>query len=331
MNNPFQYYDKKDIHIPLYDKVTVTEMGNILQIKHSSFHNQQPSAKKLSKHLYINLKTGKLIESKKKTSTKRSESPVSLNRTFQKVGQLVQANVSEPEKVRWVTFTYRENMTDTKRLYEDFRRFYGRLVTYCKKHGWSKPEYISIAEPQGRGSWHLHVFFIWLDQVAPFIPNKDLENLWRHGFTKIKALKKTDNVAGYLVSYLRNIPFEDLPKEQREAKGNLNHDMKRIVKKGRLQFYPASFNIYRHSRGIKLPIIKKMSGFEAFEKVKGALPSYHCRKDFLIADMYDSTFQIVEFKRNADGSWDNPQNTDDGDWEYDLTDTAFNAHRKQQK
>ena len=328
MHNPFiDYFDRNDIHIPMYDYVTVTTMGNIMQIKHMSFHNSKPSVKKVANGYFQNLKTGEIIESKKKTSEKRTESPTSLKRTFQRIGQIIQANVSEPEKVRWVTLTYKENMTDTKRLYEDFRRFYGRLKTYCKQNNWSPPEYISVAEPQARGAWHLHIFLIWTDMLAPFIPNDDMERLWRHGFTKIKAIKDTDNVAGYLVAYLKDIRVGDLPKKLQTLKGNLNHDKKRIIKEGRLQYYPSGFNIIRHSKGIKMPVTKKMTGYDAFEIVKGSVPCYHCRKEFPIAGIYDSVFQLVEFKRNPDGSWNNPQN-DDSDWEYDFDDLVFHNHNK---
>lgn len=323
-HNPFlHFFDRNDIHIPLYEDVTVIEMGNTMQISHMSFHNPKPATKKLAGGKYENLRTGEIFESRKKTSTKRTESPVSLKRTFQKIGRIIQANVGDPEKVRWVTLTYKENMTDGKQLYEDFRRFYGRLKTYCKRNKWSSPEYISIAEPQARGAWHLHVFLIWKDQVAPFIPNSDLEGLWRHGYTKIKSLKDSDNIAGYLVAYLSDIPTEELPK----AKGELAINKKKYVKHGRLQLYPAGFNIIRHSKGIIIPKPQRMSGFKAFAMVRGAPPSYHCRKEFLVAGMYDSTFQLVEFKRNADGSWGNPQN-DGGDWEYDLTNEAYHNHHK---
>ena len=333
MNNPKKidpYYNNKGICIPLDAFVTVTTMGNIMQIKHLTTYNPNPSVKKIGKDTFKNMRTGEIINSKKKTAVKRTESPVSLKKTFQRIGQIIQANVSEPEKVRWVTLTYRENMTDTKQLYEDFRRFYGRLKTYCQQHGWDHPEYISVAEPQARGAWHLHIFLIWTSQIAPFIPNKDLARVWRHGYTKIKALKNTDNVAGYLRAYLQDIRAEELPKKLRESKGDLNRDEKRIIKRGRLSFYPSGFNIVRHSKGIKMPEVERTVAVLAFDKVKGSAPTYHCRKKFTLDNGFDTTLQIVEFKRNADGTWDNPDNDDD-DWEYDFGSFTYNNHNDEKK
>ena len=103
--------------------------------------------------------------------------------------------------VRWITLTYAENMTDTDRLYFDFKDFNKRFQYYCKINGYSKPEYIVMMEPQGRGAWHCHLLYIW-DCKAPYVANKTLRDLWGHGFVKIKKLDNCDNVGAYLTAYL---------------------------------------------------------------------------------------------------------------------------------
>ena len=100
----------------------------------------------------------------------------------------INANLTEPEKALWVTLTYAENMRDAKQLYEDFRRFWQRFRYYLDKHKHPTAEYITAAEPQARGAWHLHCLFLFFPEKAPFIPNSDMAQIWRHGFTKTKSL-----------------------------------------------------------------------------------------------------------------------------------------------
>ena len=315
MNKPIHfpaYTDNKQIEIPPYADVTTLRMGNVYQIKYVEHKNRCPHVRKTGKDTYMNVWTGEEFHSAKKASVKRIQSPASLRRTFQKIGQLITTNVAKPESVRWATFTYRENMTDTKQLYQDFRRFYGRLQTYCKNHEWSCPEYITICEPQARGAWHVHGFLIWMDQAAPYIPNEDLERLWRHGFTVIKALKDTDNIAGYLISYLSNIDANEEPKMNEKLSKS---GKKKIIKHGRLSYYPAGFNIYRCSRGIKKPVVGHTKAFNALSLVDGAKPTYRCRKNIDV-NGFKTSIQILEFKRRPDGSWGDSDNTEG--WEYDL-------------
>ena len=96
----------------------------------------------------------------------------------------INTNLAEPENALWVTLTYAENMRDAKRLYEDFRRFWQRFRYYLDKHEYPPAEYITAAEPQGRGAWHLHCLFLFPEK-APFIPNADMARIWGYGFTTV--------------------------------------------------------------------------------------------------------------------------------------------------
>ena len=70
--------------------------------------------------------------------------------------------------------------------------------------------------------------------------------MWGQGFTKMKRLKSSDNVAAYLTAYLSNVAVD--------VEGADGKKEKRIVKGARLHYYPSGTNIYRRSRGIKNPI-----------------------------------------------------------------------------
>lgn len=144
-------------------------------------------------------------------------------------------------------------MKDPERLYDDFRKYQQRFAYWCKKQGISKPEYISVVEPQGRGAWHCHIVYVW-PTAAPYIPNKTLADLWGHGFVRVEALQDCDNVGAYLTAYLADIPLDEAQPGQvgeiKEVQG------KKFLKGGRLVMYPPGMNLYRASRGIKKPVVE---------------------------------------------------------------------------
>lgn len=113
----------------------------------------------------------------------------------------------------------------------------------------------AVLEPQITGSWHMHCLIRSNVGRLPFINNNSvIEPMWGQGFTKLKRLKASDNVAAYLMAYLGNVKYEVTDSETGKTS-------KKIVKGGRLHYYPKGVNIYRRSRGIKDPI--KLRGNKA--------------------------------------------------------------------
>ena len=109
---------------------------------------------------------------------------------------------------------------------------------------------LAVLEPQASGSWHLHCLIKKKDGKFPFIDNNEtLEPMWRQGFTNIKKLKDSDNIAAYLMAYLTNVPKDEIIPGTKD---------KAIIKGARLHFYPSGVHIYRTSRGIRIP--KKLEG-----------------------------------------------------------------------
>lgn len=266
-----------------WQEVKVKEMGNITEIMYSEKINHQIYIKKISDTEYIDLRTGEVKQCNKIAN--RSQNINSIRLSLGRLRDYINTNVIDVKKCRWVTLSYAENMTDTKRLYIDFDKFNKRAKYYLSKKGYSY-EYIVAMEPQGRGSWHAHLLMIF-DQQAPFIKNDSedpneitMASLWGHGFTKTKKLDKVDNVGAYLTAYLGDIDFQeykDLTEE--EKKGMTFTDIKEvecdgvkksILKGARLHMYPPKFNLYRCSRGIKKPVITYETEKEAQKKVSAA-------------------------------------------------------------
>jgi len=206
-----------------------------------------------------------------------------LYKTFANARAIINSNVTDVSKVRWCTLTYAENMTDSKRLYQDFQAFNQRFQYFCIKKGWSKPEYIVMMEPQGRGAWHAHLLYIWQDQKAPFISNQDFKEMWGFGFVRIKKLDDVDNVGAYLTAYLGDMEVGEVGVKNVEGKilkvvEIENSDGKKvkksIIKGARLDLYPVGFNMMRCSRGVKRPIVEMLSQEKAEKKVLEATKTF---------------------------------------------------------
>ncbi len=158
-------------------------------------------------------------------------------------------------------------MQDPNRLYQDFRKFNQRFQYYLKTHDLPKYEYISAVEPQARGAWHIHIVLIFDSEKAPFISNTVLEDLWGLGFVKIKSLQNVDNIGLYLSAYLGDMELADALSNNLLRSGKLktfeqvNEDgttqSKAVIKGARLRLYPPGIKLFRHSRGIKYPVIKE--------------------------------------------------------------------------
>ncbi|MEG0181774.1 MAG: hypothetical protein RR657_07770, partial [Peptostreptococcaceae bacterium] len=267
-----------DFKVNSLDTVRVKEMGNIVELMYSEHSNSKIVIKKINNNEYIDLRTGEIKE-----FTKLENRACDLNSVRQSLGKLrdlLNTNITDVRNCKWVTLTYKENMTDSKQLYEDFKNFNKRMRYFLSKQGY-KYEYIVAMEPQGRGAWHAHIVMIF-DTKAPYIDNEVMSDIWGNGFTVTKKLDKNiDNLGAYLTAYLGDMDLVDFHSLSDEEKNNMKvYDVreieinegdekvsKAIIKGGRLHMYPPKFNLYRCSRGIKKPIITYEREIEAQKKI----------------------------------------------------------------
>lgn len=240
--------NKKQVEIISNDKWNIDEKTIVkLEVQGDKFatltHTMNKSevpVKKISKTEYIDKRTGEVMQYKKKSKSK--DNIESLRNTFKKLTGLIRTNFeNNSSKQLFITLTYKENMTDRERLYKDFDKFYKNLkYKYRNEH---KFEYIVVAEPQGRGAWHLHLMLKSNNDLR--IDYKILNELWPYGYTDVQRLK-SDDVGCYYVSYFTNLESEikedGTPKNKRELKGS------------RLKYYPQGMRLYRNSRGLKKPV-----------------------------------------------------------------------------
>ena len=232
------------------------------------FTDKKPvqGVRKISKSQYVVIGTGEIKEYQQ-TDTKQADS---LRKTFTNLRQLINTNFHVNDSELFLTLTYAENMQDPERLYTDYKKFFMRLRYSLENR---ELAYIAIAEPQGRGAWHLHVLLKSVDGKHLYIDNREMQELWGLGWTETKRLKG-DNPGAYFVAYFQNTEEEHpgLIADPRKAK--------KFKKGGRLKFYPKDFKFFRASRNIEKPVIEKTT----YEKV---LAEYG-------QPIYGQAFQLVE-------------------------------------
>jgi hypothetical protein len=216
------------------------------------------SIQKISKTQYVHLPTG---ETRDYNLSDKKDNLQSLKKTFKRLIQLIRCNfTSESKNQLFLTLTYAENMQDAKKLYTDYKNFYDRLQYQFQDHNF---KYISVAEPQQRGAWHLHVMLksdkeIWINK-------KLITSLWGHGATTTARLK-SDDVGRYYVAYFTNLEIDSNDKTTYEIKTEGKKQTKKQKKGSRLHFYPKDFKFYRGSKDLERPIIEYQSMSELIKE-----------------------------------------------------------------
>ena len=262
---------KRKIDVPEIDSrqsISLKYLGNKREIVISERHSTGATIMPISKDEYVLLSSGEVRQFENHAAN-RAENIRNLEKTMRTLSELINANISpdNAECCRFITLTYRENMTDSERLYHDFRNFNKRFKRHMEQLGHSY-EYIVSVEAQGRGAFHLHCIFIFAKK-APYIENSLLAEMWGLGFVSVKAIDEhIDDIGKYLTAYLTDIAADDADFSAELAGGQVKEvdaggKSKRIIKGARLKLIPAGMRIYRYSKGIRKPVVKKMAFGEA--------------------------------------------------------------------
>lgn len=273
------------------------------------YRNHGSPIQKIDRDHYVELSTGEVKEIVHHTS--RADDMNSVKQSLRKLRDLINANITKPDRVLWVTLTYASNMTDNKTLYEDYDKFWKRFRYYLKKNNLPSAKYIAAAEPQARGAWHLHCFFIF-EQKAPFIPNDTMQKLWQEGknndsgrgFTKTKGLRGIDNPGLYFTAYLSDMELSEaitagnasgqIAEVEIEDEQN-QRQKKAIVKGARLHLYRSGTNIFRHSKEIEKPQVSQTTEAEAQKVVGSAELTYE--KTFTLTNEDGEILNFINYRQ----------------------------------
>lgn len=221
--------------------------GNVREImKDSRLQRKGCTILRLPDQCYLVKSTGELKQFER--SRTKADNKKSVRASLVRLRDTINANITDPTACKWITLTYAENMTDTKRFYKDFERFNKAFLYHYGKG--ENVRYINAVEPQGRGAWHVHLLYIF-DHKAPYIPNSEIERLWGHGFTSTQKLDNVDNVGAYLTAYLGDMELSEATAQG--IQGSVkevteNGKTKRYIKGARLCLYPSGMRMWRHSR-----------------------------------------------------------------------------------
>lgn len=265
----------KPIYVDDFALVRLKEMGNIIEIMYSEKRSRGGYITKIDKDHYVDNRTGEFLEFKHLEN--RAQDLANVAKSLAQGRDILNANITDVSRCRWVTLTYAENMTDPKKLLFDFQNFNKRCRAIFGYY-----EYITAAEPQGRGAWHLHCVFIFSGK-APYMENAVVRDCWKQGFVTVKRLDNVDNVGAYLTAYLGDMELSEVfnsfhentiyssgVKEVDYVDENGVKQTKYYIKGARLCMYPPGFHIFRWSKGIKKPDVSFVSYKTAKEKASSA-------------------------------------------------------------
>lgn len=286
-------------------RVTVTKMNHLVEVQHMEFMNRTNHIKKLDKERYVNLKTGEVGEFKQ--SEVRSDSYNSLLQTFKKLRYLINNNYTGAGNELFITLTYKENMTDTKRLYTDFKKFMMKF-RYKYEEEYGSIDYMTVVEPQERGAWHHHLLVRFNDRKGEklFIPSNEVAEIWGHGFIRINSLNEVDNIGAYLSAYLADVELTEdnigvAYREKAEVVPKMvDGQEKAFIKGGRLHLYPSGMNLYRKSRGIKMPERQEMK-YEDIKKVVGSAEPNYTNQIVVEQDDFTNTITYEQYNMKRGG------------------------------
>lgn len=129
----------------------------------------------------------------------------SLSRTRKHLTRLINANSREwydvndkPFEPKFLTLTFKENITDLTEANKHYTYFLKRFNYQLTRTKGSHFRYVVVPEFQKRGAVHFHAVFFnlgWFDQ-------KDLADIWEHGYIKLKKVENVRNVGMYMTKYL---------------------------------------------------------------------------------------------------------------------------------
>lgn len=142
----------------------------------------------------------------------------------------------EQDKSKFITLTFRENLTDVEVANHELKKFIMKLK---RRHDDFK--YLWVIEFQERGAVHYHMIC-----NLPFVQKAELEKLWTNGFVKINRINNVDNVGAYVTSYMSK-DIDDARLQTKKAFGysqdlirpleinDWSHEQAHIKQVGRIQ------------------------------------------------------------------------------------------------
>lgn len=202
--------------------------------------NKRATIKRISGGRHINVRTGEIVEETKQVN--RGDCLYNLIQSNIQLQDLIKENTINLNKILLITLTYKEKVLDTHKIGEDFKLFMKKLRRNIVEFG--KIEFINVYElNKDRQGYHIHaILFFNESKRKVFVPLIRIYNLWGNGAVTVGA----PNGFGY---YYYLTPYLHLSNADNTEDNHMQEKAKRQME------LPAGLNLYRHSKGIKKPLI----------------------------------------------------------------------------
>ena len=167
-----------------YDKKVVIS-GNVIEVyeyKNSVLYGYEDKKKEVKGRCSVAGDDDKEVNREKVLSRARKD-----------LRRLINSNIEKYSK--FLTLTFRDNITDLDVANYEFNKFIKRLNYHFK----IKVKYSVVIEFQKRGAIHYHCLLYNLTQK---INIGTMEDIWGNGFIKINAIDNVDNVGAYVCKYM---------------------------------------------------------------------------------------------------------------------------------
>lgn len=118
-----------------------------------------------------------------------------LQKAKKRLRREINSNIDQwGQTAKFFTLTYAEHVTDIEESNYEFMKFIQRLNYQLK----IRLKYSAVIEFTKRGRIHYHL----VTYNLPYTPNKQLAEIWGHGFVKINKIDQVDNVGAYVTKYM---------------------------------------------------------------------------------------------------------------------------------
>lgn len=227
--------------MPYYNK-KIVKSGDIIEVYEYEKDQFRSSIKR----------ENKVYNTKEPSERERTEEEIleddrkNANKRMQNLRRLINANKDDLQK--FFTLTFKENITDLSKAYDELKKFKMRLKYYLKQNYKGKElKYVVVVEFQKRGAVHFHMLC-----NLPYIDCSVLAKMWGNGFVRINKIETVDNVGSYVVKYMGK-DFDDdrvFGRKRYNRSRNLKQPKEMITKKEVEEFaaqLPDSKKVYENT------------------------------------------------------------------------------------
>ena len=205
----------------------------------------------MDRNHYLDTETGEIKEYEKKEFKEEKE----IKKSMKELKKLILYHFQGNKNELFITLTCKDDVTEIKEIKKYAKYFIRKLK---RKFEDKKFKYILKYERMGCGKWHIHMLLKDINNKELYIPNEEIEKMWKKGITKTQRV------------YDGNIINDENSKEDElqevDVKGKVGI-ADYMSKTSQLWDIPIGEKIFTKSRNLTLPPKIEMKYGEAIENM----------------------------------------------------------------